>query len=135
MDKFLNRKNLHLILCVVIVIPAGYMYGIATDVVLTELISVQTEPVDLRNLLKAVMFLYFGIAMIWVLGIIRPDFWRFATLLVIVFMGCLVLGRTLSWIVDGRPSLFLILGLFGELILCLFGLWQYRLYGSDNRKI
>ena len=111
------------------------MYGIATDVVLTELISVQTEPVDLRNLLKAVMFLYFGIAMIWVLGIIRPDFWRFATLLVIVFMGCLVLGRTLSWMVDGRPSLFLMLGLFGELILCLFGLWQYRLYGRDNRKI
>ena len=105
------------------------MYGLEADVLLSKLIQVQTEPVDLRNILKALMFLYFGIAFIWVLGIVRPDFWKFATILVIVFMGCLALGRVFSWILDGRPSLFLTLGLFGELVLCLFSFRQYRLYG------
>ena len=130
MESYLNRKNLHLILCVVIVIPAGLMYGIGTDLILPELISIQTEPVDLRNILKALMLLYIGVSGIWVLGIIRPDFWKFATILVIVFMGCLVIGRTLSLITDGGPSLFLELGLFGELALCLFGYWQYKRYGN-----
>ena len=129
MNEFFTRKNLHLILCVVIVVPAGFMYGLEADVLLSKLIQVQTEPVDLRNILKALMFLYFGIAFIWVLGIVRPDFWKFATILVIVFMGCLALGRVFSWILDGRPSLFLMLGLFGELVLCLFSFRQYRLYG------
>lgn len=135
MDMYFNRKNLHLILCVAIVIPAGCMYGIGTDVILPELIGIQTEPVDLRNILKAVMFLYFGMATIWIVGIIRPDFWKFATILVIVFMGGLVLGRTLSWMTDGRPSLFLVLGLFGELVLCLFAYWQYRRYGVDYTNV
>ncbi|MCA0931441.1 DUF4345 domain-containing protein [Lutimonas saemankumensis] len=132
MDSYFSRKNLHLIICVIIVIPAGFLYGTPHAFILPELMNVQTTSVDLKNILKALMALYFGIAAIWITGIIRPDFWKFATILVIVFMACLVLGRTISMVTDGKPSLFLILGLFGELVLCLFGCWQFYQYGRSS---
>jgi len=133
MFSYLNRKNLHLIICVLIVIPAGFMYGVMPEVILPEFVEVEIKYVDLKNILRALMLLYLGISAIWIMGILRPHYWNFATILVIVFMGCLVLGRALSWLIDGKPSLFLVLGLFGELILALFGYWQYVLYGPNSK--
>lgn len=78
------------------------------------------------------MCLYLGIAWILVLGILKPEYWKFATLLSLVFMGCLAFGRVLSFILDGPPSIFLILGFFGEMILAVFSYWQMTRYRSKS---
>ena len=129
MISYLNKKNIHLILSAVILIPASLLYGLYPEQVFPRLFEVDIEGVDLRNIFRAVMFLYLGMANILILGVLKSEYWKFATLLVIVFMGSLALGRTMSFFLDGSPSLIFILGLFGEFILAIFGYWQFRRYG------
>lgn len=126
MNTYLNKQNAHLILSALILIAASLLYGLYPEQVLPGLFEVDIESVDLRNIFRAIMFLYLGMANIFILGVLKPEYWKFATLLVIVFMGSLALGRTMSFFIDGGPSLFFILGLFGELTLAVFGFWQLR---------
>lgn len=130
MNTYLNKKNAHLILSAVILIPASLLYGLYPEQVFPRLFEVDIEAIDLRNIFRAIMFLYLGIANILILGILKSEYWKFATLLVIVFMGSLALGRTMSFIIDGSPSLIFILGLFGEFILAVFSLIQLKKYDS-----
>ncbi len=126
MNTYLNRKNGHLILSAVILIPASLLYGLYPEQVFPRMFEVDIESVDLKNIFRAIMFLYLGMANVFILGVLKRDYWRFATLLVIVFMGSLALGRTMSFIIDGSPSLIFKLGLFGELILAVFSFLQLR---------
>ena len=130
MNIYLNKQNLHLILSAGILVLASLLYGLYPERILPELFKVEIDSVDLKNIFRAIMCLYLGIVFILILGILKPDFWKFATLLVIVFMGCLALGRLVSYFIDGKPSLFLVLGFFGELILALFSYWQYKQQSS-----
>ena len=127
-DEYLNRKNSHLILSALILLMASLMYGLYPEQDLPRLFYVDIESIDLRNIFRAIMCLYLGIAFIFILGVLKPEYWKFATLLLIVFMGSLALGRLISYIVDGKPSLLFILGFFGELILALFSYWQLSKY-------
>ena len=130
MKSYLSRKNLHLVISVLIVVPAAFVYGINPAVVLPALLDIDVYSVDLKNVFRAVMCLYLGLAGIWVLGIVKPGYWKFATLLVIVFMGCLGLGRLISVLFDGAPSDVFLFGIFGELFLTAFSFWQFRWYKS-----
>ena len=129
MISYLNKKNIHLILSAVILIPASLLYGLYPEQVFPRLFEVDIEGVDLRNIFRAIMFLYLGMANILILGVLKSEYWKFATLLVIVFMGSLALGRTMSFFLDGSPSFIFILGLFGEFILAIFSYGQFRRYG------
>jgi len=131
MNVYINKKNLHLILSAVILISASLMYGLYPEDVLPRLFIVDIKSVDLRNIFRAIMFLYLGISGILILGVLRPDYWKFATLLLIVFMGSLALGRTMSFFLDGSSSLVFILGLFGEYILAIYSFWQLRNYRGN----
>ena len=130
MNTYLNRKNGHLILSVVILIPASLLYGLYPEQVFPRMFTVVLEGVDIRNIFRAIMFLYLGMANILILGVFNSEYWKFATLLVIIFMGSLALGRTMSFFIDGVPSLMFILGLFGEFILAIFSFWQLRNYAG-----
>jgi len=130
MNTYLNKQNLHLIFSAAILVLASLLYGLYPERILPELFEVEIDSVDLKNIFRAIMCLYLGIVFILILGILKPDFWKFATLLVIVFMGCLALGRLVSYFIDGKPSLFLVLGFFGELTLALFSYWQYKQQSS-----
>ena len=127
-DEYLNRKNSHLILSALILLMASLMYGLYPEQFLPRLFHVDIESIDLRNIFRAIMCLYLGVVFIFILGVIKPEYWKFATLLLIVFMGSLAMGRLISYIVDGKPSLLFILGFFGELILALFSYWQLSKY-------
>jgi len=128
----MNKKNLHLILSAVILIPASLMYGLYPEDLLPRLFIVDIESVDLRNIFRAIMFLYLGVTGILILGVFRSEYWKFATLLLIVFMGSLALGRTMSFFLDGSSSLVFILGLFGEYILAIYSFWQLMSYRSKR---
>ena len=121
-------KNLHLIISVLIVIPAAFFYGFRPDETLPILFDFKVQSADLKNVFRAILGLYLAFSALWIVGILKPDFWEIATISNFVFMIGLVLGRLLSMILDGIPSPAFAIGIFGELILALFALYQYQKY-------
>jgi hypothetical protein len=100
-------------------------YGVAPSDVLPKLMDLKIEGTDLTHILRAVMGLYLGMIVLWVIGAFRLDFTRAAVISEIFFMLGLAGGRLLSITVDGLPSVLLIgytavevaLGVWGILIL------------------
>lgn len=123
------RRNLHLTLSTAVVLPAGLLYGAWPDDVLPAVLDVPDLTNDLRSQLRAVMMLYLGSATLWIIGIFDRRYWYPATLLCVVFMSTIALGRMLSWLLDGSPSWVYQYGLIGEVVLAVFSGWQWRRYG------
>jgi hypothetical protein len=119
-------RNLHLLLSVIIVIPTGIIYGSTS--ILPEYLDIQVNSIDLSNMLKAIMVLYIGISIVWILGMWKIKYWRKATELNILFMLTLGIGRILSIITDGIPTNGYIFGVLAELIIGIFSIYQLRKY-------
>ena len=125
------RKNLHLIISVLIVIPAALFYGLFPNETLPILFDFEVQSTDLKNVFRAILGLYLAFSALWVLGILKSDFWKMATLSNFIFMIGLVFGRMLSMVLDGIPSPAFSYGISGELILAIFALYQYRKYKNS----
>jgi hypothetical protein len=125
------RKNLHLIISVLIVIPAALFYGLFPNETLPVLFDFEVQSTDLKNVFRAILGLYLAFSALWVLGILKSDFWKMATLSNFIFMIGLVFGRMLSMVLDGIPSPAFSYGIIGELILAIFALYQYRKYKNS----
>lgn len=115
-------KNLHLLISVLIVVPTAIIYG--TPSVLQEQLDIQVNTIDLSNMLKAIMCLYLGVSLVWILGIWRVIYWKTATQLNILFMLTLATGRFLSMALDGMPTIGYIFGIIAELLIGLFAIYQ-----------
>jgi hypothetical protein len=124
-------KNLHLIISVLIVIPAALFYGLFPNETATILFDFEVQSTDLKNVFRAILGLYLAFSTFWIMGILKPDFWKMATLSNFIFMIGLVAGRMLSMILDGIPSPAFSYGIIGELILAIFALYQYRKYKNS----
>lgn len=115
-------KHTHLIISSVVVFPISLIYGFFQEFFFQ--LSVNT--IDESNILKAIMGIYIAFALLWVLGISQPKYWKIATVSNVIFMFGLASGRIVSMICDGLPSKLLILGVFGELILGCYGVYIFR---------
>ncbi len=120
------KKRLHLIISIAIVVPTGIIYGATTYVPM--FLNIKVDTIDLANMLKANMFLYFGISAVWILGIWKSNYWKTATQLNILFMLSLAIGRILSMMTDGLPTSGYIFGLMAELTVGLYSISQLRRY-------
>ena len=125
-NQYINFKNSHLIFSLIIVVPVAFLYGLFPAYTLPKIFDFNVDTIDLTNIFRAIMFLYLGISVIWFLGIIKPKFWQTSTIINIVFMASLALGRTLSLVVDGIPSTAFIMGLVVEFALAVFGIIQLK---------
>ncbi len=83
-------------------------YGVAPATVLPQLLDITVEGTDLTHVLRAIMGLYLGMIVLWVLGAFRPSLTRAAVVAEIAFMSGLAVGRVLSIVVDGMPSIALL---------------------------
>ena len=107
-------------------------YGVAPASILPKLLDLTVEGTDLTHIFRAIMGLYLGMIILWVFGAFRPTFTRAAVIAEVFFMLGLALGRVVSLIVDGVPSVLLIgytvvemaLGLWGILLLTKFSTTQ-----------
>lgn len=126
-------KNLHLLISLCIVVPTAIIYG--SPSILPQQLDIQVNTIDLSNMLKAIMCLYLGISIVWVLGIWKTNYWKRATELNILFMLTLATGRTLSMITDGLPTNGYIFGIIAELVLGLFSIYQLKKYGLEKQKL
>ena len=119
-------KNLHLIISLLIVMPTAIIYGSPT--ILSERLDIQVNTIDLSNMMKAIMCLYIGISIVWILGVLKTKYWKNATQLNILFMLSLAIGRAISMLADGIPTDGYIFGIIAEFTLGLFSIYQLKRY-------
>lgn len=123
-------KNLHLIVSLSIVVPTAIIYG--SPSILPEHLDIQVNTVDLSNMLKAIMFLYLGISLVWIMGIWKTEYWKIATKLNILFMLSLAIGRALSMLMDGFPTGGYVFGIIAEFALGFYSIYQLKKYGRKE---
>jgi hypothetical protein len=116
------KKNISLIISVFIAVPIGIIYGSQPNL----LFDIQLQTIDEHNVFKAIMGLYLGFSLIWILGIFKKNVWQMAIVSNFIFMLGLAFGRTISIISDGIPSMIFALGILGEVILGLYSfiIWK-----------
>lgn len=119
-------KNAHLIISLAIVLPTAVIYGSPST--LPKHLDIQVNTIDLSNMLKAIMCLYFGISMVWIMGIWKSHYWKIATQLNILFMLSLAFGRILSMLTEGLPTGGYVFGVVAELVLGLYSIYQLKKY-------
>jgi hypothetical protein len=119
-------KNAHLLVSLLIVVPTALIYG--SPSILSKQLDIPVNTIDLSNMLKAIMCLYLGVSLVWILGILKIKYWNHATQLTILFMLCLATGRVLSMLTDGLPTTGYIFGVIAEFIIGLFSIYQLKKY-------
>lgn len=67
------------------------------------------------------------------MGIAKSKYWETATIVNIIFMLGLGIGRILSSVLDGPPSMLFLFGMFGEVALGLFALFQLKKYAPERK--
>ncbi len=97
-------------------------YGVAPATVLPRLLDITVEGTDLTHVFRAIMGLYLGMIVLWVLGAFRPSLTRAAVMAEIAFMSGLAVGRVLSIVVDGMPSIALLGYTVVEIALAAWGM-------------
>jgi Domain of unknown function (DUF4345) len=85
MQKNTIPKNSHLLLSSVIVIAAAFLYGLSPSTILPQLFDFEVTTTDLSNVFRAIMGLYLTFASFWIVGILKPNYWKAATVSQILF--------------------------------------------------
>lgn len=114
--------NLHFYISIPIVMAVALVYGFQPKL----LLDIQPNSIDEHNIYKAIMGIYLAFAFFWCFALIQKHYWKAATISNVLFMSGLVLGRLISYAIDGIPSSVLIYGCFGELILALYGYYLLK---------
>ncbi|MDT0557996.1 DUF4345 domain-containing protein [Ichthyenterobacterium sp. W332] len=120
--------KIHLIISVLVVIPASIIYGFYPE----SILEISPDSVNERNFHKAIMGLYLGFSLLWLLGVFKIYFIKAALISNIVFMLGLGFGRLISVLLDGTPSFLYSLGTIGELLLGFYGVWVCNQYFTSK---
>lgn len=126
LNKIQFIKNLHLSTSTLVIIVVALTYGVFPNKILPLLFDFNVESTDLKNVFRAIMGLYLGMAGYWIIGIIKPQHWRAATLTNIIFMGGLAFGRMLSLLIDGI-SIPYTKGMLLEFIFMIWGIYNLKM--------
>ena len=99
----MTKESVFLLAASVGLIPIALAYGLMPGTTVPMLYGVEIDSVNIAHIFRAVMGLYLGMVLFWILGATREPL-RFAALCsVVVFMGGLAMGRLLSLLLDGMP--------------------------------
>ncbi|RAJ17844.1 DUF4345 domain-containing protein [Olleya aquimaris] len=112
-------NKIHLVISVCIVVPVSLVYGFNPS----SQFDIHLNTIDEHNFFKAIMGLYLGVSVLWVLGVFKANYLKIALITNVVFMLGLGLGRLLSIIIDGTPTLGYQFGTIAELFLGCYGFW------------
>ena len=80
------------------------------------------------------MGLYLGMVALSVIGIFKPRHWRTSTISTVFFMSGLALGRIISLVLDGIPSIYFSAGLALELTLAFWGIINLNKYKLTSNQ-
>ncbi len=123
--------KIHLVISVLIVVPVTFYYGFNPS----SKFDIFLGTIDELNFFKAVMGLYLGFSLLWILGIFKADYLKLALVTNLIFMLGLAFGRTLSFFIDGIPTQAYVLGVIGEFVLGLYGLWVLKYVNVHDKSL
>jgi hypothetical protein len=121
-----------LLICAIGLVPIALGYGVAPSVTMDRLFGIGVEGTNLTHVFRAVMGLYLGMVVIWVLGAFRSTLTRPALICCAVFMLGLAFGRALSFLVDGQPHWLLIVYALLEVFFGVLALALLRKLSSST---
>ena len=116
--------KIHLIISVLIVVPVAFVYGFNPS----SKFDIHLNTIDEHNFFKAIMGLYLGVSVLWILGVFKANYLKLAVVTNLIFMLGLGFGRVLSWFMDSTPTFGYQFGTVAELFLGFYGLWVMKNY-------
>lgn len=116
--------KIHLFISVLIVVPVSIIYGFNPD----SQFNIHLNTIDEHNFFKAIMGLYLGFSLLWIIGFFKTNYLKLALVTNMVFMLGLGFGRLLSLVLDGAPTFGYLFGTLGELFLGVYGIWVLNKY-------
>lgn len=120
-------KKYFLIISFLTVASIALIYGISPGWFAHFWLGVDTLDPNFTHILRAIMGLYLALGMFWLVAAFRAKYRNVAIVTVLIFCSGLVLGRCLSFIVDGWPSPLLQLYAGIELAVIPVACWLLRL--------
>ena len=123
-------KNLHLALSAAVVIPVGLIYGGDPGHILPGILWPEVQDLEMKNMIRSVMGLYLVLGVVWIVALKRSAYWRMATVINVLFMGGLALGRLISLLLDGFSTLFFI-GMLLEAMMMIWGIINLRNFQNE----
>ena len=121
-------RNLHLFVSATLLLLVGLYYGLFSGYDVPVLFDFRANTVDAKSVFNSMMFLYFGLSVLWIIGTQKPNIWQTATITNVVFMTSLAVGRLISILLYGWPSTIFIIGVVLELILAIWGILNLKKY-------
>lgn len=119
-------KKLYLIFAFCAVSAIALMYWIDPRWFARTYLDVTELSRDFSHILRAITGLYIALGCFWLYAAFFPNYQNVAILTTIVFAGGLVVGRLLSFALDGWPSPILVFYAVLELALVPIALWVLR---------
>ena len=111
------KNRAFLIFCAIGLVPIALGYGAKPSATLDALFGIKVDTTNLTHIMRAVMGLYLGMVVFWLLGAFRKSMEGAALAGCAVFMLGLAGGRILSFVVDGMPHWLLIVYAVLEIVL------------------
>jgi hypothetical protein len=121
----MNLKKAFLILAFAMVSIIALLYGIDPRWFARTFLGVDDLSVNFAHILRAVMCLYLALGCFWLFSAFGDAHRDTAILTTILFAGGLVIGRVLSFIIDGQPAPLLILYAALEFMIVPIAWWIY----------
>jgi uncharacterized MnhB-related membrane protein len=122
----MNLRQIFLLIVAVGLIPIAMSYGVMPQKSLLFLFDVSIVDTNSVHIFRAIMGLYLGFALFWILGAFDVRLRQAALYSLVVFMFGLAAGRGLSVIVDGMPHWLLIAYLLIELVIGGIGVFLLK---------
>jgi Domain of unknown function (DUF4345) len=120
-----NVKKAFLTLAFAMVSVIALLYGISPAWFARTLLGVTDVSRNFAHILRAVMCLYLALGCFWLFSAFSDNHRNTAILTTILFAGGLVIGRLISFIVDGQPAPLLMIYAALELALVPIAYWVY----------
>jgi uncharacterized membrane protein YhdT len=118
----MNVEKVFLIIAAMGLAPLGLMYGVAPEQVLGSLFSIEVSTTNGTHIFRAMMTLYLGFALFWLVSAFKPCLHQAALISLTVFMYGIASGRIISVVVDGLPHWFFLSNIALELLMGTIGL-------------
>lgn len=102
-------------------------YGVSPSWFASSFLGVAELDRNFAHILRAVMCLYLAFGAFWLVGAFNQQYRNVALLTVMILSGGLLIGRIISFFVDGTPALLLQIYAGIELLVLPVAYWIFRL--------
>jgi uncharacterized protein YacL len=120
-------KKYYLIFAFVSVSIIGLIYGVCPKWFARTFLDIGDLNPDIAHILRAVMCLYIALGLFWLYSAFNSQYRNVALLTVLIFAGGLVIGRIISFFIEGQPAPILTLYIVMEFVLVPVTFWIYKL--------